>query len=111
MQSLHFQQSTGTMPVTMINRSQPKPEYTHQQIRCAVRAWAAAIDNQDVVAGLIVEEYQLSGGGLEFPTEINRQRQKLFRWLDGDTDYRTDANSEPGKRCKLAGLQSTYCER
>ena len=87
MQSLHFQQSTGTIPVTMINRSQAKPEFTHQQLRTAVRAWAAAIDNQDVVAGLIVEEYQLSGGGLEFPVEINRQRQKLFRWLDGDTAY------------------------
>ena len=87
MQSLQFQQSTGTLPGALINRSQPKPEFTHQQLRAAVRAWAAAIDNQDVVAGLIVEEYQLSGGGLEFPTEINRQRQKLFRWLDGDTDY------------------------
>ncbi|WP_313021018.1 toxin YdaT domain-containing protein [Atlantibacter hermannii] len=87
MQSLHFQQSTGTMPVTMINRFQEEPEFTHQQIRTAVRAWAAAIDNQDVVAAMIVEEYQLNGGGLEFPVEINRQRQKIFRWLDGDTSY------------------------
>lgn len=87
MQSLHFQQSNGTLPAAMINRSQVKQEFTHQDICCAVRAWAAAIDNQDVVAGLIVEEYQLGGGSLDFPAEINRQRQKLFRWLDGDTDY------------------------
>ena len=87
MQSLHFQKSTGTVPVTLINRYQAKLEITHEQLRTAVRAWAAAIDNQDVVGGLIVEEYKSLGGELDFPTEICRQRQKLFRWLDGDTDY------------------------
>lgn len=86
-QSLHFQKSTGTVPVTLINRYQAKLEITHEQLRTAVRAWAAAIDNQDVVGGLIVEEYKSLGGELDFPTEICRQRQKLFRWLDGDTDY------------------------
>lgn len=86
-QSLHFQKSTGTLPVTLINRFHAEPEITHEQLRTAVRAWAAAIDNQDVVGGIIVEEYKSLGGELDFPTEICRQRQKLFRWLDGDTDY------------------------
>jgi hypothetical protein len=40
------------------------------------------------VAGLITEEWERQGGtGLEFPDELSRKRQKLFRWLDGDTDY------------------------
>lgn len=99
-QSLHFQKSTGTVPVTLINRYQAKLEITHEQLRTAVRAWAAAIDNQDVVGGLIVEEYKSLGGELDFPTEICRQRQKLFRWLDGDTDYPAQVTGSTSTKSK-----------
>lgn len=52
----------------MINRNQPDAADKHEQIRDAVRAWAASLDNQDVVAGIIVEEWERQGGaGLEFP--------------------------------------------
>ena len=60
----------------------------HEKIRYAVRAWSASLDNQDVVAGLIIEEWERQGGtGLDLPADLSRKRQKLFRWLDGDTDY------------------------
>lgn len=88
MHSISFQQNTGFPPATMINRNQPDPADKHDQIRAAVRAWSASLDNQDVVAGIIVEEWERQGGvGLDFPDELSRQRQKLFRWLDSDTGY------------------------
>lgn len=88
MQSLTFQQSTPIQSGSMINRFQQKQEVTHEKVRDAVRAWAAANDNQDVVAGLIVAEWHASGGqGIDFPADLSRQRQKLFRWLDGETEY------------------------
>ncbi|MFQ1038246.1 toxin YdaT domain-containing protein [Citrobacter koseri] len=72
----------------MINRNQPDPADKHDQIRAAVRAWSASLDNQDVVAGIIVEEWERQGGaGLDFPDDLSRKRQKLFRWLDSDTGY------------------------
>lgn len=91
MHALSFQQNTDFPPVAMINRnqpSQPSPADKHDQIRDAVRAWAAQLDNQDAVAGIIVEEWERQGGaGLDFPDDLSRRRQKLFRWLDGDTGY------------------------
>lgn len=72
----------------LINRYQHKSQVSHEAICSAVRAWSSSSDNQDVVAGLIVEEWEKQGGtGLNFPSELSRRRQKLFRWLDGDTDY------------------------
>lgn len=83
MQSLTYQQSTGIDARVMINRAQPKPEDKHDQIRSAVRAWSAAIDNQDVVSALIINEYLEQGGtDINFPEDISRARQKLFRFLD-----------------------------
>ncbi|EKJ8218506.1 toxin YdaT domain-containing protein [Citrobacter sedlakii] len=88
MQTLSLHQNTGFHPAAMINRNQQSPADKHDQIRDAVRAWAAQLDNQDVVAGIIVEEWKRQGGaGLDFPEELSRRRQKLFRWLDGDTGY------------------------
>lgn len=88
MHSISFQQNTGFQPATMINRNQSGSADKHEQIRDAVRAWSASLDNQDVVAGMIVEEWERQGGaGLDFPDELSRQRQKLFRWLDSDTGY------------------------
>ncbi|HCB0413143.1 TPA: toxin YdaT domain-containing protein [Klebsiella pneumoniae] len=88
MHSLHFQQDTGARLSGLINRYQHKTEVTHEVICAAVRAWASALDNQDVVAGLIVEEWERQGGaGLDFPDDLSRRRQKLFRWLDGETEY------------------------
>lgn len=88
MHSISFQQNTGFPPATMINRNQPDPADKHDQIRAAVRAWSASLDNQDVVAGIIVEEWERQGGaGLDFPDDLSRKRQKLFRWLDSDTGY------------------------
>lgn len=88
MHAISYQQNTGITPVAMINRNQPSAADKHEQIRDAVRAWAASLDNQDVVAGIIVEEWERQGGaGLDFPEDLSRKRQKLFRWLDGDTEY------------------------
>ncbi|MDS1916084.1 toxin YdaT domain-containing protein [Enterobacter asburiae] len=91
MHAISYQQNTGLSPAAVINRNQPNPEDKHEQIRDAVRAWAASLDNQDVVAGIIVEEWERQGGaGLDFPEDLSRKRQKLFRWLDGDTRYARD---------------------
>ena len=70
----------------MINRSQIKQVPGHEKIRDAVRAWSA-VDNQDVVATLIVNEYLEQGGGtIDFPDDVSRARQKLFRFLDNKFD-------------------------
>lgn len=88
MHAISFQQNTGFQPTAMINRNHQHQSDAHEQLRDAVRAWSAQIDNQDVVAGLIVEEWERQGGaGLAFPDDLSRQRQKLFRWLDSDTAY------------------------
>lgn len=79
-QTLSLHQNTGFQLATMINRNQPSAADKHEQIRDAVRAWAASLDNQDVVAGIIVEEWERQGGtSLDFPDDLSRQRQKLFR--------------------------------
>ncbi|WP_285130299.1 toxin YdaT domain-containing protein [Leclercia adecarboxylata] len=86
MQTLSFQQNTGFSPAAMINRNQSNSADKHDQIRTAVRAWAAS-EGQDIVAALIVEEWRQRGGeGIDFPTDISRQRQKLFRFLDNRFD-------------------------
>ncbi|WP_368894541.1 toxin YdaT domain-containing protein [Kluyvera ascorbata] len=86
MQSLTYHQSTTFDAKPLINRYQPAQSVSPGKVREAVRAWAASINNQDVVAGLIVEEYERQGGGaLDFPDDLSRRRQKLFRWLDGTT--------------------------
>ncbi|MGY9369112.1 toxin YdaT domain-containing protein [Citrobacter pasteurii] len=88
MHSISLHQNTGFTPATMINRNQQHQLDKHDQIRAAVRAWSASLDNQDVVAGIIVEEWERQGGtSLDFPDELSRQRQKFFRWLDSDTAY------------------------
>ncbi|MGZ9674530.1 toxin YdaT family protein, partial [Enterobacter hormaechei] len=57
-------------------------------IRAAVRAWAADCRSREFVAALIVEEWRATGGtGLDIPTDSHRQMQKVFRWIDGDTEY------------------------
>lgn len=86
MQSLTYQHNTGLHPGVMINRAQSKPAPNHDQIRDAVRSWAADIDNQDVVSALIISEYQGQGGTITFPDDISRARQKLFRFLDNRFD-------------------------
>lgn len=53
MQPLTYQQTSGFSPTAVINRSQTKQVPGHEKIRDAVRAWSA-VDNQDVVATLIV---------------------------------------------------------
>ena len=86
MQSLTFHQDTAFSVNPLINRNQSVQSVSPQKIRDAVRAWATSINNQDVVAGLIVEEWERQGGGaLDFPNDLSRRRQKLFRWLDGTT--------------------------
>lgn len=87
MHSISLQQSTGFQPTRLIKRNHQTAD-EHAKIRAAVRAWSASLDNQDVVAGLIIEEWERQGGaGLDLPADLSRKRQKLFRWLDGDTDY------------------------
>lgn len=86
MQPLTYQQTSGFSPTAVINRSQTKQVPGHEKIRDAVRAWSAE-DNQDVVAALIVNEYRAQGGGtIDFPDDVSRARQKLFRFLDNKFD-------------------------
>ncbi len=86
MQPITYQQTSGFTPTAVINRSQTKQAPSHEKIRDAVRAWSAA-DNQDVVAALIVNEYrELGGGTIDFPDDVSRARQKLFRFLDNKFD-------------------------
>lgn len=87
MQSLAYQHNTGIHPGAMINRAQPKAAPDHEKIRDAVRAWSSALDNQDVVSALIINEYREQGGAaISFPEDISRARQKLFRFLDNRFD-------------------------
>ncbi|CZX42517.1 regulatory protein CII [Enterobacter hormaechei] len=44
MHAISYQQNTGLTPVAMINRNQPGAADKHEQIRDAVRAWAASLD-------------------------------------------------------------------
>lgn len=86
MQALNFHQDTAFSVNPLINRNQSVQNISPEKIRDAVRAWATSINNQDVVAGLIVGEWERQGGGaLDFPDDLSRRRQKLFRWLDGTT--------------------------
>lgn len=88
MQSITYQQNNGLIQAAMINRNHSGSIKKHGQIRAAVRAWSALLDNQDVVAGIIIEEWERQGGsGLKFPENLSRKRQKLFRWIDSDTVY------------------------
>lgn len=77
--------NTGYQRSALRNSNQ-QTQPTHEQLRDAVRAWAAA-ENQDVVAALIADEHRRQGGALELPADISRQRQKIFRWLDNDSNY------------------------
>ncbi|MFS4723039.1 hypothetical protein ACL653_29750, partial [Klebsiella pneumoniae] len=60
MQIISFQQNTGFKTGALIKRNQPIVE-EHDNIRSAVRAWAAA-EGQDVVSAYIVEEWRQQGG-------------------------------------------------
>lgn len=90
MQSLTFQNNNTAMDRRLISQNQRKAvsgdSFSHHAVCSAVRAWAASINNQDFVTGLIVEEWERQGGeALDFPDDLSRSRQKLFRWLDGTT--------------------------
>ncbi|EIX9170782.1 MULTISPECIES: toxin YdaT domain-containing protein [Klebsiella] len=85
MQIMSFQQNTGFKTGALIKRNQPIVA-EHDHIRSAVRAWAAA-EGQDVVSAYIVEEWRQQGGEeIDFPDDISRARQKLFRYLDNPTE-------------------------
>ncbi|MDL4445534.1 toxin YdaT domain-containing protein [Klebsiella michiganensis] len=85
MQTLSFQQNTGFNTGALIKRNQPSVA-DHDGIRSAVRAWAAA-EGQDVVSAYIIEEWRQQGGdGIEFPEDLSRGRQKLFRYLDNQVE-------------------------
>lgn len=85
MQILSFQQNIGFKTGALIKRNQPIVT-EHDNIRSAVRAWAAAA-GQDVVSAYIVEEWRQQGGEeIAFPDDISRARQKLFRYLDNPAE-------------------------
>lgn len=85
MQIMSFQQNTGFKTGALIKRNQPIVA-EHDHIRSAVRAWAA-VEGQDVVSAYIVEEWRQQGGEeIDFPDDISRARQKLFRYLDNPTE-------------------------
>ncbi|HEY4467279.1 MAG TPA: toxin YdaT domain-containing protein [Klebsiella sp.] len=85
MQTLSFQQNTVFNPGALIKRNQPRVA-DHDNIRSAVRAWAATA-GQDVVSAYIIDEWRQQGGDeIEFPADISRARQKLFRYLDNQVE-------------------------
>ncbi|MEH2755057.1 toxin YdaT domain-containing protein [Klebsiella pneumoniae] len=85
MQALSFQQNTGVNTDALIKRNQPIVA-EHDNIRSAVRGWAA-VTGQDVVSAYIVEEWRQQGGEeIDFPDDISRARQKLFRYLDNPAE-------------------------
>lgn len=78
---ISLQQSSEFQSAKLIKRNHQSAD-NHSKIRDAVRAWSGR-DGQDAVAALIVEEWRSQGGtGIDFPQEVERQRQKLFRYLD-----------------------------
>ncbi|AVY99320.1 regulator [Lelliottia sp. WB101] len=86
MQSLTFHQNTTFDAKPLIKRYQPAQGVSPEKVREAVRAWAAAA-GQDVVSAYIVEEWRRQGGdSIEFPEDLSRARQKLFRFLDNRFD-------------------------
>ena len=91
MHSLAYQQGNKFSPTAMIYQNRREPDSAALNIdgiRAAVRAWAADCRSREFVAALIVEEWRASGGtGLDIPTDSHRQMQKVFRWIDGDTEY------------------------
>ncbi len=85
MQIMSFQQNTGFKTGALIKRNQ-QIVAEHDNIRSAVRAWAAA-EGQDVVSAHIIGEWRQKGGGeIDFPDDISRARQKLFRYLDNPAE-------------------------
>ncbi|HCC2283898.1 TPA: toxin YdaT domain-containing protein [Klebsiella variicola] len=85
MQIMSFQQNTRLKICSLIKRNQLIVT-EHDNIRSAVRAWAAAA-GQDVVSAYIVEEWRQQGGEeIAFPDDISRARQKLFRYLDNPAE-------------------------
>ncbi|HDV8455405.1 TPA: hypothetical protein RKU11_000647 [Enterobacter asburiae] len=91
MHSLAYQQGNKFSPTAMIYQNRREPDSTVLNIdgiRAAVRAWAADCRSREFVAALIVEEWRATDGtGLDIPTDSHRQMQKVFRWIDGDTEY------------------------
>lgn len=82
---MSFQKNTGFNTGALIKRNQQR-DADHDGIRSAVRAWAAA-EGQDVVSAHIIEEWRQQGGDeIEFPSDISRARQKLFRYLDNQAE-------------------------
>lgn len=58
----------------------------HEKIRCAVRAWAAKWRSKEAVAAEIVIAWREQGGeGIGFHENHQRNAQKIFRWIDGDS--------------------------
>lgn len=91
MHSLAYQQGNKFSPTAMIYQNLRESDSSASNIdgiRAAVRAWAADCRSREFVAALIVEEWRETGGtGLDIPTDSHRQMQKVFRWIDGDTEY------------------------
>ena len=94
MQSLTYQNHNTFSPHAMIyqNRSEGQKQAPDLAcVRSAVRSWAAECRSREYVAALIADEWRESGGeGLSIPTDLHRQMQKIFRWIDGDTQYADD---------------------
>ncbi|EPH1333813.1 toxin YdaT domain-containing protein [Klebsiella pneumoniae] len=85
MQTLSIQQNTGFKTGALIKRNQ-QIVVDHDTIRSAVRAWSAS-EGQDVVSAHIIDEWRKQGGEqIDFPSDISRARQKLFRYLDNPAE-------------------------
>ena len=115
MQIMSFQQNTGFKTSALIKRNQAVVT-EHDNIRFAVRAWAAA-EGQDVVSAHIIGEWRQQGGEeIVFPDDISRARQKLFRYLDNPAEserYREYVRFSPRRSWPffLWNTVTAYCPK
>ncbi|EPK4368787.1 hypothetical protein I8539_004658 [Citrobacter freundii] len=84
MQSLMYRQNTAFESKSLINRYQQATDVSPEHIRDAVRAWAASINNQDVVAGLIVEEWERQGNAESKCRELAAENAGLKNFIISD---------------------------
>lgn len=78
-----FKQPSALVPIYA-----NQPRLSHENIRNSVRAWAASWRSREAVAAEILAHWRGQGGtGLNIPTDGYLQMQKLFRWLDADSEH------------------------
>lgn len=79
--------SQGAAALIKQNQGQREAVKQHEQIRNAVRAWSAVV-TKDGVAAEVIEAWERRGrgGDFGFHASTSRNAQKIFRWLDSDSE-------------------------